>query len=366
MSRYCAENERLKHEYISYLRDAKGKQQASIDSALRAIARFEASTGLKPFRKFRIEQVRKFREDLRDATGPTGEPLSASTIIATLRQAQDFFVWLSREPGFRKSINDNDIMHFTPSERDNRIASARRERWIPEVDDVRRAVDAVPEDTPIAKRDRALLAFALVSGARDGALRTLRLKHVDFTARSVFHDAREVATKNGKTFKSFFFPVGDDLAQIVSDYVAFLRDGLHFGPDDPLFPSTQVGHGEHRDFQAVGLSREPWATTEPIRRIFREAFTNAGLPYVNPHSFRKTIARLGQRLCKTPESWKAWSQNMGHESEATTFVGYGQVASERQAQIIRELTGSRITNALDPALVETLKTALALATGKEA
>ena len=169
---------------------------------------------------------------------------------------------------------------------------------------------------------------------------------------------RAALEANGKTFTAFFFPVGDDLTRVASDYVAFLRDGLHFGPDDPLFPSTQVGHGEHRDFQAIGLAREPWATTEPIRRIFREAFTNAGLPYVNPHSFRKTLARLGQRLCKTPESWKAWTQNMGHESETTTFVGYGQVSSHRQAEILSGLVVDRSGRPLAKIEIEAIEALL--------
>jgi hypothetical protein len=50
----------------------------------------------------------------------------------------------------------------------------------------------------------------------------------------------------------------------------------------------------------------------PIRAIFREAFERAGVPYANPHSFRATLAGLGEKLCISPEEFKAWSQNMGH------------------------------------------------------
>src|SRR5207249_11992479 len=75
----------------------------------------------------------------------------------------------------------------------------------------------------------------------------------------------------------------------------------------------------------------------PIRKIFKDAFTNAGLPYFNPHSFRKTLAQLGEKLCRTPEQFKAWSQNLGHEKVLTTFSAYGEVAAERQREIIREL-----------------------------
>ena len=69
--------------------------------------------------------------------------------------------------------------------------------------------------------------------------------------------------------------------------------------------------------------------------MFKEAFTGVGLPYFNPHSFRKTLAQLGERLCHTPESFKAWSQNLGHEDVLTTFTSYGEVSSARQAQILR-------------------------------
>jgi integrase len=58
----------------------------------------------------------------------------------------------------------------------------------------------------------------------------------------------------------------------------------------------------------------------------------AGLPYFNPHSFRKTLALLGGELCETPEQYKAWSQNLGHEHVLTTFTSYGNVDSHRQAK----------------------------------
>jgi len=91
----------------------------------------------------------------------------------------------------------------------------------------------------------------------------------------------------------------------------------------------------------VGLDRKHWSNATPIRRIFRAAFTAAGLPYFNPHSIRNTLVQLGQTICKTPEEYKAWSQNLGHEEVLTTFCSYGQVASARQAEIMRDVAKSR-------------------------
>ena len=96
-----------------------------------------------------------------------------------------------------------------------------------------------------------------------------------------------------------------------------------------------------------GLGRDHWSSASPIRKIFREAFVRAGLPYFNPHSFRNTLVQLGQDVCKTPEQFKAWSQNLGHEKVLTTFNSYGEVASQRQGEIMRGLATPQQTTQTD-------------------
>jgi integrase/recombinase XerD len=95
--------------------------------------------------------------------------------------------------------------------------------------------------------------------------------------------------------------------------------------DDPLFPKTHVVVGEDSIFKPSGLQKAHWRNASPIRTIFREAFIAAGLPYFNPHSFRKTLVTLGQQLCQTPEEFKSWSQNLGQEDVLTTLYSYGHV-----------------------------------------
>ena len=119
----------------------------------------------------------------------------------------------------------------------------------------------------------------------------------------------------------------------------YLRREKLWGLDDPLFPATRVAAGADLRFVAAGLDRNHWRGARPIRQIFKDAFAAAGLPYFNPHSFRKTLALLGGRICKTPEEYKAWSQNLGHDHVLTTFSSYGNVSSYRQAEIIRALSG---------------------------
>jgi len=195
----------------------------------------------------------------------------------------------------------------------------------------------MPTSTEIERRNRALVAFTLLTGARDSAIASMKLKHVDLVASRVDQDAREVNTKFSKTFETFFFPVGAEIRGIVADWVTYLRQERLWGNDDPLFPATRITLGTARRFEASGLEQKHWSTTSPIRKIFREAFETTGLRYFNPHSFRNTLVRLGQDVCKSPEEFKVWSQNLGHEGVLTTFLSYGEVEYQRQGEIMRAL-----------------------------
>ena len=90
----------------------------------------------------------------------------------------------------------------------------------------------------------------------------------------------------------------------------------------------------------VSTSRASWKTTPSSRLtcfIFKESFEQAGLVYFNPHSFRNTLAKYGERICQSAEEFKAWSQNLGHEGVLMTFFSYGEVQQDRQAEIMKHL-----------------------------
>jgi integrase len=192
--------------------------------------------------------------------------------------------------------------------------------------------------TDIERRNRALIAFTWLTGVRDGALASLKVKHVNIQQGWVNQDPREVKTKNSKAQVTTFFPIGPLAQQIVMEWVEFLLRDRLWSLDGPLFPKTAIEQGPDRQFHAAGLARTHWSNATAIRTIFREAFEAAGLPGYTPHSFRHTLAMLGERVCKTPEEFKAWSQNLGHEQVLTTFASYGEVATHRQAEIIKGLS----------------------------
>jgi integrase len=284
MTTHNPNNERIKRKYFAYLKEAMRHSEATVDGVAKSISRFEVYNKHRDFR-----------------------------------------------------IQYSDADFFNLSAKDTRVATARREKKVPTMQQIRHVINSMPFSTEIERRNRALIAFTLLTGARDSAIASAKLKHIDQQTGSFYQDARDVQTKFSKTFTTVFFPVGDEIVEIFTDWVNYLRNELLWGNDDPVFPATRIAVGASRHFEVAGLERKHWSNATPIRAIFKDAFTHAGLPYFNPHSLRNTLVQLGETVCQTPEAFKAWSQNLGHEKVMTTFLSYGEVSFSRQGEIIKSL-----------------------------
>jgi integrase len=338
MNKHNANNERIKKKYLTFLKEARGRSVNTVDAAANAIACFEEYNNFKDFKAFHYKQAIGFKKHLANRKHHrTGKPLSLATMNGTLRQLKDFIVWLAGVTGYKSCINYSDAEYFSLSENETRIAKTVRQKPVPSLEQIEHVLSIMPKDTAIEKRNRALIAFTLLTGARDSAIASMKLKHIDIKAGIVYQDAREVNTKFRKSITTGFFPVGEEVRQIVIDWVEYLQSKLLMGNDDPLFPKTRLNQGDDKNFQAAGLSREHWSTASPIRKIFKEAFTLAGFPNYNPHSFRNTLTIYGEKNCPTMEAFKAWSQNLGHAGMLTTLCSYGEVQTSRQIEIIQEL-----------------------------
>ncbi len=342
MNKHCPDNERIKRQYFAFLKEAKRHSEPTLDAAAKSLSRFEEYTKYRNFKAFNFQQAVAFKTNLANQKGLlSGEKLSKATLHATLTQLKRFFEWLVWQPGYRSCFQISDAEYFNLSEKDTRIATARRQQQTPTLEQIEHVLRTMLVRTEIERRNQALIAFTLATGARDSAIASMKLKHVDLVAGHVLQDAREVKTKFSKTIDTYFFPVGEGVLKIVHEWVEYLRIEKLWGNDDPLFPATKVAPDANRQFAAAGLERAHWSSASPIRGIFKVAFQVAGLPYFHPHSFRRTLAQFGELRCKSPEEFKAWSQNLGHEKVLTTFLNYGAVTCNRQAEIMRSLASVR-------------------------
>jgi integrase len=338
MQQHHPKNERIKRDYFEYMKEARGHSEQSIDAVAAALDRFERFTKFADFRDFRKDQAIDFKEHLSaQVNSRTKQGLSKATILSTVNALKAFVRWLSREPGYKQKIKWRDAEYFTLGRGDTAIAKATREKRFPSLEQMRRVIGNMPHGSEVEKRDRAIVAFTLMTSARVAAIASMQLRDVDLADYRVDQDARHVNTKFRKSFSSYLLPVGDKVQEILADWLVYLRTEKLWGNDDPLFPATKVAVGNSGHFEVMGLDRKPWKTTAQIREVFKKAFAAAGLPYYNPHSLRHTLAHFAMERCKSPEEMKAVSQNLAHKDVLTTFTSYGEVSRARQAEIIRSL-----------------------------
>lgn len=341
MTKFNSKNERIKRQFFIWQVQANGRSESTVTNYRSALARFERYTSHKDLKTFNKEQAMSFKRHLlASKTGGTEEPISLSTSSTVLRCLRDFFAWLVTQNGYRK-IRQTDIAYLNLTEKDERRARARTLRPVPTIDQINSVLRTMPSNTLLEKRNRAIVALVLLTGIRDGAIPTLKVKHVRLEERLVEQLASEVSTKFSKTIYTYFFPVGDYCLGIFVEYFTLLKQVLLFGDEDPVFPRTKLVVDSDGCYRVDGLDRAPWRSAAPIRRIFKEAFVVAGLRPTNPHSFRYTLVRLGERICRTPEQFKAWSQNLGHEHVSTTLQSYGAVDAHAQGELILKLWGTQ-------------------------
>ncbi len=340
MRKFNASNERLKRRYEQYLREAKGQDEKSIDKVRAALIKFEDSTKLKPFKTFHIEQARKFKDALARSKGARGKPLSLATTDATLRLVKGFFHWLAGQQGFKKVVTYADVEYFNNNRNDARAAHAQRSVPFPTIKAAYHAFQSMNDPTVFARRNKAMFAFVMISGARAGAVASLRLKHINLIDGYVYQDGREVNTKAGKTITTWFFPMHPDYLAYFSSWVDYLRDELMFGPEDALFPKSEQRMVEGK-FAYERLSREPYSSSANVNTVFRSAFAQVQLHSYTPHSIRKTLGQHMSDLNLPLDAQKAWSQNLGHEKFTTTVSSYLPVSTQQQGQLIKNLDAAR-------------------------
>ena len=260
MTKYNANNERIKRKYLVFLKQAKGQNEASVDAVAKAVSRFESYNKHKDFKAFHFEQAIGFKKHLAtQAHHKTGKPLSLATMNSTVRHLKAFIEWLSQEVGYKSRIKYSDAEYFNLSDKEARTAKTTRQKPVATIEQIKHVLAMMPGNSAIERRDRALIAFTLLTGARDSAIASLKLKHIDIKACTVYQDAREVHTKNSKSFTTVFFPVGDEVGEIVTQWVEYLQGDLLMGGDAPLFPKTKMGQGNDNSFQVTGLSGEHWS-----------------------------------------------------------------------------------------------------------
>jgi integrase len=65
------------------------------------------------------------------------------------------------------------------------VATAHREMQAPTLEQIRRVLNSMPAQSDVEKRNRTAIAFVILTGARDGATASFKLKHIDIEAEKI-------------------------------------------------------------------------------------------------------------------------------------------------------------------------------------
>ena len=337
MTEYNYLNERLKKQYEDGLLHEDYREQRTADAVWKAINLYENYAGRKDFTTFDMEQAKGFKRWLIKQENAKGELLSLSTVRSTLKILRDFFSWLALHPQYIRKIDGRAAAYLRLSNNQERAGRATKELPVPSIEEVHKVLEAMPHSTEIEKCARAVIAFMALTGVRDAALISLKMKDVDKGKKEVWQDPKHVKTKNRKAISTFFMPFDPLWQDIVMEWLDYAEQELGFKSDDPLFPKQAViSNPETLKFEVTGLSREHWANAAPVIQIFRTGFATAGLPYYNPHSFRKMLIIWAMENC-TQMEFKAISQNIGHEHAVTSYNHYGKLPDHKRRNVISSI-----------------------------
>lgn len=351
MSKAKAKNEKMKRKYFDWLAGAEGYSEKTLDAIEKAIWKYEEFTKDADFAEFNSKIAQQFKKHL--GTRPntrSGGTLSLPTQYHTLRHVNSFFMWLSGQSGYKSKIKPLDVRYLRLTKEESRKATSPAHPKYPTLSHIKKLC-AFEIETEIDRRDRAMIAFAALSGMRDLAIISLPLGCFDPNTLHVEQDPKfGVQTKFSKHITTVLFRFDQQLLGYVLEWERYLREQKLFTDADPLFPATNVelkSETEHA-FTAKGVEAKFWASAGTMRKVFQDRARQQELEYFSPHKFRHFAISEAQKYAHSAEELKAVSQNVGHENLGTTFFGYGHMDTFRVKDVIGGMNFQKKTSTAKP------------------
>ncbi len=300
--------------------------EQTIDQHLAAIRFFEDVLDGKPFEKLTIRDVDLVRSALKDAISAQGEARkSRSTVSHQASQIMAFLEWLIKQDGFKRLPKDlPNYMKMPKAVYAKALAS--EEKAYPSIEVAEKLLLGMPSEKLADNRARAMVAIAYLGALRADTITSLRICHFDAVNKKILQDASVSRAKNGKSLKIDWFPISDSFADAIEDWIDVLASKGLSG-QDALFPNLRVLQHRKNLKDPCRAPIEPMASKDAVSKAFALACRDIVENY-NPHSVKDTVAAERDRRPLTERQRRAWSQNMGHDSETTTQRHYGTIGDE--------------------------------------
>ncbi len=344
---YSSENDRIIHKWQSY---AGRYDEKTIVKHLAAIRYFEQCLSGKSFGKLRIDDFAAVRDDLKRRADVTADDkISASSIKHTISYLGSFFDWLIGQEGYRRLPRDFRGYLVVPKAILAKSAQTKQKDF-PSIEEAEQLLLDMPSASLTEMRSRAIFAVAFLGALRADTIASLRLRHIQIEQRLIIQDGAVSRTKAGKSITIFWFPIAKTFEEIVVEWIERLRM-LGFQDNDALFPDAKwLKHKVELAKQIPIMS-----TTYAVTDAFKVASRGLTVPYT-PHAAKHTIGAERDARPLTHQERKAWSLNMGHETEQITERHYGTMPEDQRFDVLENIGTDRASDV--PQMTDEAKIAL--------
>ncbi len=287
-------------DYIEHLEVEGGRSARTAENYTLYLERFSQFTDDISVDKITTEIVRKYRLWLNRYKNDNGDPLSTITQSYHLIALRGFLGYLSKR----------DIASLSPNKIELPKVNRKQVTFL-HYDEIARMLEAIPLDSEVCLRDRAIIELLFSSGLRVSELVSLNRDHVNTKRREFM--VRGKGQKDRPVF------IGVSTAEHVQEYLRTRFDNL-----PPLFLSysrnnTSTMSGDYRRLSA-----------RSIQRIISRYARLAGITkHVSPHTMRHSFAT---DLLMNGADLRSVQSMLGHSNISTTQV-YTHVTDEHLREV---------------------------------
>lgn len=287
-------------DYIEHLEVEGGRSAKTAENYRLYLERFVDFSNDTPVGKITTELVRKYRLWLNRYKNDQDDSLATITQSYHLIALRGFLSYLSKR----------DIASLSPEKIELPKISRKQVTFL-HFDEISRMIDAIPLDSEVGLRDRAIIELLFSSGLRVSELVNLNRNHVNTKRREFM--VRGKGQKDRPVF------IGEAAAMHVEEYLKARFDNL-----PPLFLSYSRNNISSRtgDYRRL--------TSRSIQRIVSQYAKLAGITkHVSPHTMRHSFAT---DLLMNGADLRSVQSMLGHSNISTTQV-YTHVTDEHLREV---------------------------------
>ena len=333
-SRLNPANEEIKQDYRFYLkhqRDFKLNND-SIKDKMSKIDKYDEFFNYADFIEFDTNKGIEYYNHLlgRFENGQ----LEMSTVLSYLNTIKEFLNWYfdNHKVKSKKTLIAS-LVTLEPKDEHRRLAQRLEYVEYPSQDEFEQII-SFSEETILDKRDKAILTFLYISGARISAVATATIKSIDEKKMIFFQDPLEgIKTKRSKHIISILLKFDKKYYECIRSWINFLKVECGFRGIDPLFPVVK------------DVVKKNFMNGEAdYRKMIAKRCRDVLLPEYHPHAFRH--AHIYKALSYVRNGWqlRALSQNVGHESLMTILEKYAKMKPEEYMRVLDDMVGDGDVN----------------------